>query len=127
MTPSTSAAYGSFDAFDNAFSLSIVSRDNFFQDDAIDNVDDALVAPDGSILNLVEVDDDTKHGTIAGSGLSHVGFRDDFSCSLAGCSASYINNDDIAFAADSGTRYIIMTISIGRKFLIPKGTCAGSP
>ena len=76
MAPSASAAYGSFDVFDNAFNPWIdISRDNNFRDDPIDTVDSALMAPDGNILNLVEVDDDTKHDAIAESVLSHVVFR----------------------------------------------------
>ena len=68
MAPSASVAYGSFDVFDNAFSPWIdISRDNNFRDDPIDTVDSALMAPDGNVINLVEVDDYTKHDTIAES------------------------------------------------------------
>ena len=117
MAPSASVAHGSFDVFDNAFNPWIdISRDNNFRDDPIDTVDSALMAPDGNILNLVEVDDDTKHNTIAESVLSHVVFRCDLSYSLAAGSAGYAKNDDITFAADSGTRYTIMTMATGQKW-----------
>ena len=119
MTSSTSAAAGSFDVFDNAFNPWIdITRDNVFQDDPIGNLDNALVAPDGSLLNSVEIDDDTKHGTINESVLSHIVFRGelDLPCSLVGGSTNYVHSDDIAFAADSGTRYTIMTMSTGQKW-----------
>ena len=117
MAPSTPVAYGSFDVFDIAFNPWIdISRDNNFRNDPIDTMDSGLMAPDGNVLNLVEVDDDTKHDTIAESVLSHVVFRGDLSYSLAAGSADVTKNDDATFAADSGTRYIIMTMATGQKW-----------
>ena len=120
MAPSASVAYGSFDVFDNAFNPWIdISRDNNFRDDPIDTVDSALMAPDGNILNLVEVDDDTKHDAIAESVLSHVVFRGDPSYSLAAGSADYANNDDI----NPGPARHGLVGTICRRRVHPKSNC----
>ena len=110
-----SSQCGSYALFQNAFNPSIdFTRDNNFRDDPTHFNEGSLVGPDGVHMQIAPVDDEKVRNDISESVLSRVCFTavfDNLPCCAAGGSAMSLGGPGAYFAADSGTRYTIMTMA----------------
>ena len=95
------------------------TRDNKFQDDPVSFDNGKLIGPDGSKMKDVSVDDNKVRDDISKSVLSRVTFTGNFdtrSCFVAGGSSLSLGAKEAFFAADSGTRFTIMTMSTAQNW-----------
>ena len=110
-----SSHHGSYALFQNAFNPSKdFTRDNNFRDDPTHFNEGSLVGPDGVHMQIAPVDDEKVRNDISESVLSRVCFTavfDTLPCCAAGGSAISLGGPGAYFAADSGTRYTIMTMA----------------
>ena len=110
-------SYGCSELFSGALNPEVdISRDNSFQDDPSGVCDGSLVGPDGLLLKDVFVEDGTVRKGISESILSSVVFRPTLelppvTSTVPCCALGVPTGNDAVFAADSGTRYTLMTMS----------------